>query len=224
MVKAEKFLRFAEGKILKDKWSPDAVVGYCRNNSDWQEEMVCTKTLYNYIDKGLLRIRNIDLCLKIRLKPKKKIIRRNKKIMGESISQRPEEINKRESFGHWEIDTVIGKRSNDKALLTLTERLTRYEHIFMIDKKDSSSIKKVFDEFKEQYKENFPKVFKSITADNGAEFAEFSEILKECESKAYFTHLYSAFERGTNERHNGLIRRFIPKGTTLADLSKYVIK
>lgn len=68
--------------------------------------------------------------------------------MGESISQRPEEINKRESFGHWEIDTVIGKRSNDKALLTLTERLTRYEYIFVIDEKDSLSIKKVFDELK----------------------------------------------------------------------------
>ncbi|MDI6603987.1 MAG: IS30 family transposase [Thermoanaerobacteraceae bacterium] len=224
VVKAEKFSRFAEGKILKEKWSPDAVVGYCRNNAYWQEEMVCTKTLYNYIDKGLLKVRNIDLCLKVRLKPKKKIIRKNKKIMGESISQRPEEINKRESFGHWEIDTVIGKRSNDKALLTLTERLTRYEYIFVIDEKDSLSIKKVFDKLKAQYKENFSKIFKSITADNGAEFAELSEILKKCESKAYFSHPYSAFERGTNERHNGLIRRFIPKGKTIADLSEWAIR
>ncbi|WP_432422532.1 IS30 family transposase [Thermoanaerobacterium thermosaccharolyticum] len=94
----------------------------------------------------------------------------------------------------------------------------------ILDEKDSSSVKKVFDELKAQYKENFSKVFKSITADNGAEFAELSEILKECKSKAYFTHPYSAFERGTNERHNGLIMRFIPKGTTLADLSEGAIR
>ncbi|MDI3478149.1 MAG: transposase, family [Thermoanaerobacterium sp.] len=93
----------------------------------------------------------------------------------------------------------------------------------MIDEKDSSSVKKVFDELKAQYKENFSKIFKSITADNDAEFAELSEILKKCESKAYFSHPYSAFERGTNERHNGLIRRFIPKGKTIADLSEWAI-
>ncbi|WP_156786946.1 IS30 family transposase [Thermoanaerobacter wiegelii] len=61
-------------------------------------------------------------------------------------------------------------------------------------------------------------MFKSITADNGSEFAELDEMLKEYGSKAYFTHPYSAFERDTNERHNGLVRRFIPRGCTIADL------
>lgn len=75
--------------------------------------MVCTKTLYNYIDQGLLKVRNIDLYLKTRLRPKKTRIRKNKRILRQSIVQRAEEIENRETFGYWKIDAVISKHSND---------------------------------------------------------------------------------------------------------------
>jgi len=74
------------------------------------------KTLYNYIDLGLIKVRNIDLNLKLRLKSKIKRIRQNKRVVGKSIDQRPEEVQSRQTFGHWEIDTVTGKKSNDSVI------------------------------------------------------------------------------------------------------------
>mgnify|MGYP001770997952 CR=1 FL=1 len=109
--KAEDFLKYAENKILNEKWSPDAVVGYCKKDPSWNNKtIVCTKTLYNYIDRGLLKVKNIDLPLKLRLKPRKKQNRKNKRIMGKSIDFRPKEVESREVFGHWEIDTLIGMK------------------------------------------------------------------------------------------------------------------
>ncbi|MEM5245151.1 IS30 family transposase, partial [Thermoanaerobacter sp. CM-CNRG TB177] len=84
-----------------------AVVGYCKKDPSWNNKtIVCTKTLYNYIDRGLLKVKNIDLPLKLRLKPRKKQNRKNKRIMGKSIDFRPKEVESREVFGHWEIDTL----------------------------------------------------------------------------------------------------------------------
>jgi len=68
--------------------------------------------------------------------------------MGKSVDLRPKEVETREEFKHWEIDTVVGKRSNDAVLLTLTERKTRYELIFLLDSKNSESVKRVFMELK----------------------------------------------------------------------------
>jgi len=115
--------------MLQEKpWSPDTIVGYCKKNASWKDKpIVCTKTLYNYIDRGLLKVRNIDLLLKPGLKPRSKANERaSKRFMGKSTDLRPKEVETREEFEHWEIDTVVGKRSNEAVLLTLTERKTRY--------------------------------------------------------------------------------------------------
>lgn len=220
LAKAETFIKFAEEKIRKNNWSVDTVVGYCKTDPSWKDQfIVSTKTLYNYIDRGFLSIRNIDLPLKTRLKPKKKRIRENKRLLGKSIDLRPEQINSRQEFGHWEIDTVIGKKSGDKALLTLTERKSRYEIIMLLDNKDSKSVDDSIKKLMAVYKDNFKKIFKSITADNGVEFSNLQSILKKYDVEVYYTHPFSSFERGTNERHNGLIRRFIPKGKSIKDIS-----
>ena len=221
------FIRFAERKMLEKKpWSPDSIVGYCKKDADWKNKpMVCTKTLYNYIDRGLLKVRNIDLLLKPRLKPGDKTKRREpKRIMGKSIDLRPKKVETREEFGHWEIDTVVGKRSNDAVLLTMTERKTRYELIFLLDSKDSEAVKRVFMELKNSYGELFGEVFRSVTADNGSEFSELSSILGSLRSEAYFAHPYSSWERASNERQNGIIRRFIPKGKAIRGISLSEVK
>src|SRR5690606_9846729 len=186
----------------------------------WKDKpIVCTKTLYNYIDRGLLRVRNIDLLLKPRLKPRDRMNKREpKRIMGKSIDIRPKEVETREEFGHWEIDTVVGKRSSDAVLLTLTERKTRYELIFFLDSKDSELVKRVFMELKSSYGELFGEVFRSVTADNGSEFRELPNILESLRSEAYFAHPYSSWERASNESQNGIIRRFIPKGKSIKDI------
>jgi len=225
LAQVEEFIKFAEYKILHEKWSPDAVVGSCKREVKWENAgIVCTKTLYNYIDQGLLKVKNIDLSLKVRLKPKKKRICQNKRIMGKSIEQRPSEVNTRKTFGHWEIDTMVGKKSEDSVILTLTERKTRYELLFVLDVKDSNAVNKKILELNNLYGEQIPKVFRTITADNGSEFSGLSKMLEELGIEVYHTHPYSAWERGTNERHNGLIRRFIPKGKSIKDFSEETIK
>lgn len=216
----EPFLQFAETKILCDKWSPDAIVGFCNDHEDWKDKArVCTKTLYNYIDQGLLKVRNIDLALKVRRKTKKQIVRKNKRILGRSIEERPATVDTREEFGHWEIDTVVGKRSQDQVLLTLIERKTRQGLFMRLEDKTSQSVSSCLTKLKRRFKFRFSQLFKTVTADNGSEFAELAAQLEKWGSQAYFSHPYSSWERGTNERHNGLIRRFIPKGTSIRDLT-----
>lgn len=225
LARVEEFLKFAEDKILYKKWSPDSVVGFCRRNPMWQDNViVCTKTLYNYIDQGLLKVRNIDLQLKLRLKPKRKRVCQNKRILGKSIDQRPKEVESRQTFGHWEIDTIVGKKNKDSVILSLTERKTRYELLFILDSKDSTAVNKALLDLKACYGEYFSKIFSTITADNGSEFSKLSEVLQETGIEVYYTHPYSSWERGTNERHNGLIRRFIPKGKSIKDITIETIK
>lgn len=225
LVAVEPFLQFAEAKILRDKWSPDTVVGFCKDHEDWNDKArVSTKTLYNYIDQGLLKVRNIDLALKVRRKSKTQIVRKNKRILGRSIEERPAAVNTREEFGHWEIDTVIGKRSNDHVLLTLIERKTRQGLFIRLEDKTSQSVSACLTKLKIRFKHCFSQLFKTVTADNGSEFAELAAQLEQWGSQAYFAHPYSSWERGTNERHNGLIRRFIPKGTAMSDVAPATVQ
>ncbi|CEI80462.1 IS30 family transposase [Oceanobacillus oncorhynchi] len=150
----------------------------------------------------------MDLELKLRRSTKKKTNRKHKKLLGKSIDDRPAVVDAREEMGHWEIDTVIGYRSKDDVLLTLTERKTRHEIVRKIRAKKAPEVTRAL----EQLLEESPKLqcaFKSITADNGSEFSELAEWGEEKGIDIYFAQPYSSWERGTNERHNGLIRRFI---------------
>ncbi|QQK77809.1 IS30 family transposase [Salicibibacter cibarius] len=214
--KASAFLAFVEQKILKDKWSPDVVVGYARKCPEWQGSYIpCAKTLYNWIDAGHLTVINMDLPLKLRRSPKKKRSRQNKRVYGTSIEERCPSVDTRETIGHWEIDTVIGKKSNDEALLTLVERKTRKELITRLEGKDASSVEKGLQTLFAPYQKDHSRVFKTITADNGSEFSELDALGKQAGIAIYFSHPFASYERGSNERHNGLIRRFIKKGEAI---------
>ena len=85
--------------------------------------------------------------------------------------------------------------------------------------KDTHSVQVALEQLQEHFGALFPQVFRSITADNGSEFAELTIVLEPKGSQVYFTHPYSSWERGTNERHNGLIRRFIPKGKPIREVA-----
>ena len=165
-------------------------------------------------------IKNIDLPLKVRRNTKKQYVRANKKNLGTSIEKRPVSIDNREEFGHWEIDTVIGLKSGkDNVLLTIAERKTRQFIVRKIADKSALAVMAELDKLREECGDRFSSVFKTITSDNGSEFANLSELEQVTDTNIYFTHPYSSFERGTNERHNGLIRRFLPKGTRMTDCS-----
>ena len=216
LMKAHAFIAYAEDQILRNKQTPDPICGKARR-CHLYDEMVCAKTLYNYIDQGLLKVRNIDLPVRVKRKAKQEKKRKRRRAYGMSIGERPISADAREDFGHWEIDTVIGKAENASVLLTLDERKTRYRHIVKIRGRTAKAVGEGLRQIQQQYGENFQKVFRSITSDNGSEFSDLPAQLPGV--PVYYAHPYSSFERGTNERQNELIRRFIPKGRSLDGVS-----
>lgn len=226
-LKDDSFINWADKQILKHKWSPDAVVGRAIRNNIFESEIIpCTSTLYNWIDRGIMKTKNIDLLEKVSRKPRKDspVFRENRRILGPSIEERAEEVNLRLEFGHWEIDTLIGGRTkDDPVLLTLVERKTRLEIILKILRQDQPSVDKAIRELIQRLGDKAGKIFKSITSDNGSEFAGLFENLVET-TRVYFAHPYAPHERGTKENQHRLIRRFIPKNTRIEDISKKTIK
>lgn len=221
LLSKEKFIKYVEQHFYKDDWSLDACYGRALEIDNFsRKEVVCPKTLYTYVDLGLIGIRNHNLPEKLHRKPKTKTIRENKKKLGRSIEERPKAVEMREEFGHWEADLVLGQKSGqDKVLLTLAERKTRQYWMILLENRETDTVINAFDNLKNIYSEHFSEVFKTITTDNGSEFSRLSELEETTNTKVYFTHPYTSCEKGTNERHNGLIRRFIPKGKRIDDFS-----
>ena len=176
------FISYAEEHFSEDGWSLDVCAHRALKDGVFtREQIVCTKTLYNYADLGLLGIKNIDLPEKLRRSPKKTRVRDNKRVLGRSIEERPDSIDDRTEFGHWEADLVIGSKSdNDDALLTMIERKTREYWMIRVPGRDPNGVSKTL---------------------------------------VYFAHPYTSCEKGSVERHNGLIHRFIPKGRRIDSYS-----
>lgn len=208
------FISYVEKHFFDDKWSLDSCFGRALKDGGFtREQVVNTRTLYSYVDLGLMRIRNHNLPEKLSRNTKQHHSKVNKKKLGRSIEERPAEINDRKEFGHWECDLVLGAKSDgDEALFTLLERKTREYWMIPIPDKSAASVMKAIEKLKEDYSEHFSDVFKTITTDNGSEFADLSDIEKTANTLVYYAHPYTSCDKGSVERHNGLIRRFIPKG------------
>jgi len=218
-VESDKFIDWADQKMLEEKWSPDVVVEKAKGK--FSSDLVpSTTTLYNWIDSGIMGTKNIDLLEKVGRKPRetKGKERRNKKVYGDSIEIRPESVDDRQAFGHWEIDTVEGNKDADEpVLLTLVERKTRFEIIFKLAGQRASKVDQTLQQFMQQLSGNEGKIFKTITSDNGSEFANLAELSEEID--VYFCHPYASYERGTSENQHKIIRRFLPKNQSLRNVS-----
>lgn len=179
-----------------------------------------TPTVYRYIDQGKLNIHNIDLPAKLRRHVKSNRhshSRKNKRLAGTSIDERPQSVTQRSEFGDWEGDLVKGKRqASEPALMTLTERRTRYEIIVKIPNYHADTCLNELQTTIDQH----PGYFKTVTFDNGSEFKLLNQVRG---AKIYFAHPYSPWERGSNENLNGLIREYIPKGESLHGFSRQTI-
>lgn len=213
------FVDYVTSKVTNEHWSLDACVGRALQTNEFaREDIVCTKTLYNYVSKGLIGIKNIDLPEKLKRKSTKKRNRKNKKKLGRSIEERPSSVDERKEFGHWECDLVIGsKTGDDKVLLTLLERKSRQYWMVPLENRKPETVMAAFEEIMSSYSEHTADVFKTITTDNGFEFTLLSDLEKISTTMVYFTHPYTSCEKGSDERHNGIIRRFIPKGKRIDD-------
>jgi IS30 family transposase len=188
---------------LDATWSPEQIANRLFKGA------VCFKTIYRWLYTGRLS-RKVEV-LRHKGKRQKPQETRGRFNVGTPIAERPAEIKKRQSFGHWELDTVVSGRGKSKGCVaTFVERKTRwYVAVKMIDRSaDSmeSAIRALHSRMPKQ-------VFKTATTDRGKEFSCYVVLEKEIGITFYFADPYSPWQRGSNENTNGLLREFFPKGT-----------
>ncbi len=212
------FIEYIEKRVLKDGISPCAALGELKHKN-LPYTHISKTTLYRYIRMGLfphLTMKHINT-----KKAHNEQVRAKRAPRGESIEIRPEHINNRSEFGHWEMDCVCGKGRS--VILTLTERMTRREILHYMPTQTSSNVVRFLNKLEKSYGKSFRSVFKSITVDNGSEFSDRMgmerSIFNGQRTRMYYCHPYSSWERGSNERMNREIRRLIPKGTNIGKIS-----
>lgn len=230
--KAKEFIDLVIDEVKSNKLSSiDETVNYLKlhdQNRIKGMKTVCTKTIYNYVHQGKIDLKPIDLPRMVSLKTKKNkdktyIPKRQK---GTSIDERPFKMDDRSEFGHWEGDLVTGPRDGKRgAYLTLLERKTRFFLMVPIKSKSSKNVYMKINQLNKFYGESFSEIFKSITFDNGNEFSRYRDMevkpgTNTKRTTIYFAHPYRSCERGSNENCNGLIRRFIKKGTDINKIPK----
>lgn len=202
--------------LLRLHWSPEQIVGYLRRN---KQLCVSHESIYQYIwtDKA----NGGTLWLNLRQAPKQRRKRyrsydsRGRIAQKRHITERPKAADERTETGHREIDTVMGKGSKH-CIVTIVERKTGYTLIGQLNNKTTASLnRRVL-----QLIELSGKPFKTITADNGAEFNQYRQIEALTGIKFYFSTPYHSWERGLNENTNGLIQQYVPKGESMEALTQ----
>ena len=213
---------YIEEKIADDGYSPEAALLDIKRKNLNFSVTITKQTLYKYIYEGIfMRVTADNLAIKRKRKSYHKIHRKAKRAAaGTSIEHRPVDIDTREEFGHWECDLVLGSKTrDDQVLLTLAERKSREFLMIPIADKTSKCVMKAMKKLQETYSEHFSEVFKTITTDNGSEFADLANLEKVADTLIYYAHPYTSCDKATVERHNGLIRRFIPKEKRIDDFT-----
>ncbi len=222
-----KLAKFIEDKIKIDKWAPDVISGYIESHQLYLQDSftsISTTTIYRAIHYHLLKVTKNDTRRMNKFNKEKDCYEQEKQVSeskkNNSIELRPDVINNRERFGDWELDTVIStSKGKHQCLMTLTDRKIRFEIIARLEGKTSEEVIKKIKKIKSIIKNNLNNIIKSISTDNGSEFSAWKEIQKILNTTVYFCHPYASFEKGTNEKHNGIIRYFIPKGKLIENYS-----
>jgi IS30 family transposase len=195
---------------LEKRWSPEQIAGrvqcdFPRSSARW----LSRQTIYDWIDE--------------RAPEWQKLLRRGGRLPEKRgkltdcvrIDGRPDVINRRRRYGDWEGDTVVGK-GRRSALVTLVERKSGYARIGRVDSMKSDMTMHMA---KKRMKDLPPSLRRSMTFDNGKEFAEHRKLTRGLGLEVYFADPYAAWQRGANENMNGLLRQFFPKGTDFTQVS-----
>lgn len=195
-----------DGRIRKKmRCSPAVAIELARREG---YPVICINTLYNYIYQGRMgRAKGCNLWEAPYRKKSKKKESRVFHPAFPSIENRPEVINQRQEMGHKEMDLVISSRGGRAALLAITDRMSRQEIIRKIPSKEAENVVRALRSLKRQRIK-----ITSITTDNGSEFLHY-DTMKKLIPEIYYCHSYAAWEKGTVEVHNRMIRRWYPKGT-----------
>ncbi len=211
--------KLIQGWIQKKQWSPEQIKGYC---DSLNIAMVSHERIYQYIRKDKLEGGDLYKHTRHSLKHRKRPLGEKKEVIKDkvSIDSRPDVINNKERFGDWEIDLIVGKQ-NRGAMLTIVERTTAMVMIRKLKNgKNANQLAQTVVDMMMPYK----KYVKSITSDNGTEFARHKLIAKKLDTEFYFAHPYASWERGLSEYSNKLIRQYIPKKTEFKQFDEEFVK
>lgn len=195
-------------KYLKRGWSPLMIVNRKKALG------ISVKTVYRWIKEKKINIHKNDLPRKGK-KSRKKYYKHVGRLGEEhnNIENRPKEANERLELGHWEGDTVVSSK-NKYCIVTVVDRKSRFLLSKVIPNRKADTVAKaIIHLLRGQH-------VKSVTFDNGREFADYQKIENRFNITAYFAHPYASWERGTNENTNGLLRRYFPKKTDFKKVSQ----
>jgi IS30 family transposase len=208
---------------LKEKqylWSPEQIAG--RISLEHPELHICHETIYQAIyakeNKKDKLWQYLTVKRQKRMKKGGRHVQKDSHIPeAVSIDRRPKSVNKRKQVGHWETDNVIGKQTDKTALSVTVERKIRLTIMSKLTAKTADEkTKKLFERLSV-----FPdRIRKTMTADNGAENTNHKQISESLTMDVYFCHAYHSWERGTVENTNGRIRKFIPKGMSMDQITE----
>lgn len=202
--------------LLRKQLSPEQIVGYLRSIN---QKSFSHETIYLYIWRDKAAGGNLWTHLRGAQKKRRKRYRaydsRGRLADKRNISERPKSVESKRIKGHWEIDTVMGKGTLD-CIVTLVERKTGFAQIGKLKDRTTESLnKKTISLIRRDID-----MYKTITSDNGTEFHQYKVIERACNTKFYFANPYHSWERGANENMNGLIRQYLPKGTSMENLTQ----
>ena len=223
---------YLEKKIRGEKFSPEAALADAKRDGKMEQTSISKWTLYSYIHKGVFLSLTMKDCPQggvVKTKYKK-VVRAKRPPIGDSIEQRPAEVNSKKTFGHWEMDTVVSAKDTSlKRLLVLSERKTKQEIIVLLRNGEAASVVAAINRIEEKLgRDDFKKIFRTITVDNGVEFADCDGIQRgggnDERTHIYYCHPYRSGERGLNENTNRLIRRHWPKGTSFEAITEDQVK
>lgn len=195
---------------LSATWSPEQIANTATLG------VVSFKTIYNWLYLG--RLPAVDVRSLRHKGKRRKAEKRGKFSMGTPISERPKEVKDRNSFGHWELDSMVSSRGESKGCFaTFVERKSRLYTAFKTPDRTALSMQKAIMDLYNM----LPKgAFKTGTTDRGKEFACCTVIKAQLGLTLYFADAYSSWQRGSNENANGLLREFYPKKTDLSSVSQ----
>lgn len=192
--------------FIRNDWSPEQISGWLKHRGPVQ---VSHEWIYRFILADKQAGGDLHQHLRCKKKHKKRYgcYDRRGQLPGRiSIDKRPAVVDSRSRLGDWEVDTIIGK-GHGQALVSLTERKSKLSLLRKVERKTADAVQEAIIALLQP-----PRIkVRTITADNGKEFAGHGQISKSLKTCFYFAHPYSSWERGTNENTNGLIRQYFPK-------------
>jgi IS30 family transposase len=198
---------------LRDDWSPEQVSGWLKRYGI----RISHEWIYQHILVDKHRGGNLYIHLRCQKKRRKRYGKYNKRGIipnRVSIEERPKVVELRERPGDWEVDTLIGK-GHRGALVSLVDRKTRFTLIQPVGQRMAESVSQVVISLLSP----FANQVHTITGDNGKEFAKHEQVAEALQAKFFFAHPYAAWERGTSENTNGLIRQYFPKDTDFTKIT-----